>query len=204
MTITSHYRVISEPAAAENIRTSRGTPRPWGEDRVVDMIKAISASAALNQAQVSGRHGLNRIISVEELIPERRVSNAEITVALTDGTHSAEPYFAQDFALDPEDYEESDLSCYYASPGIDFITTAYDIAEALRASGLCPGLHLGLLQNESGFVDYLKVEVRDEATNTYRSVGADVKHLTDDPRAFGWHGVLAIARRLISLSEPLH
>lgn len=194
------YRIISELDSGRNHRKPRGLCLRPDEKRLVTTIEAPDLATAVDRAPRfmadQKSHLYRRIISVEEVHPGVRPSDAQITTALTlsEGDWTDEPMIDPD-AYDPDEPIYGDG---------DFIWTVNDIADALRESGLVPGLHLSLLQGGDGFVDYSMVEVHDDARMIYLSCGSEIKHLTDDRSATGWAGIVAIARALIQLSNDLH
>lgn len=201
------YRIISELDDSIEHRNSRGTVLARGEKRIVTTAKASNLTDIMLNIDRNDpdyeEHQDRRIISIEEIHPGYSYTDEQLTAMLT-GQSTTDEMLRQSYALEHEILEDSDSPCYLSSPGIDFISTVDDVVEALRGFDAVPGLHLSLLQNGEGFVDYTMVEIHDEATGTYRSVGCDIKNLTDDRAASGWDGVLAIARRLIQISNELH
>jgi len=198
------YRIISEIDPMAEHRISRGahaavkTGAP--AQRLVTIVGAMDITdAALNlhrEMPDYEDHEDRRVISIEEIHPGFTVTDEQITNALT----SPEGEWTNEPMVDPEEFSEG--QSVYGSG--DFIWTVDAVAEALRESGLVPGLHVSLLQNNSGFVDYSMIEIHDDTRMIYLSRGAELKHLTEDRSATGWNGVLAIARALIALSNDLH
>lgn len=197
------YRVILQMTPAEE-QTDRDPRACHPKDKHMMIVEAdtIFSVAADAAAEITTQRGTApRVVSVEELSGWRAssITDEQITAALT-GRSVDNEFFAEDFALDKEDYDEHPVALY---GGGDFIYTAHDIVEALRESGLAPGLHISLLQNTAGFVDYSMIEVYEPVTGSYRAVGCDIKHLTENREARGWNAVLAIARALLNSAEPL-
>lgn len=193
------YRIVSEVDSGPDHRSPRGERLRLDEARLVTVIDAEDFQDAVYRSSfIEPRHTWRRIVSVEELHPGFSFTDEEITAALTS---PADPFGEVNRApmVDPADFAADEAS--YGSG--DFIWTVHAVAEALRESGLVPGLHLSLLHSDQG-VDYSMVEVHDDARGTYLSRGSELQRLTDDRAATGWTGVLAIARALIGLSNDLH
>lgn len=200
------YRIVSEADPGPDHREPRGARLRLDEAREVTVTEARGISELLEDiergfpsAGEARVHQDRRIVSVEEVHPGFSCTDEEITAALADPTRN--PNRDGLPLVDPEEFEDGSEPLY---GGDGFIYVVHDVAEGLRESGLVPGLHVSLLQNASGYVDYSMVEVHDDARATYLSRGAELKHLTDDRSAVGWAGVLAIARELVSLSRDLH
>lgn len=192
------FRIISESDPTPIHRPSRGLDRPFDDKNIVTTIEALNMVAALQLIRQgdAAAHAGRRIVSIEEVHPGLRYTDDEITKAIT----TSEGEWTDEPMVDPEQLLEA-TSVYGDG---DFIYIVSDIAEALRISGLVPGLHISLLQNGSGFIDYSMVEIHDDARGIYLARGCEIKHLTADRAAFGWDGALAIAHELIALSNDLH
>lgn len=192
-----HYDVTLQdltPDAAQRASRAETTVRP-----TVISFEESSVLTALAHAQ---RHcaGRQRIVSIEErFVDTRTLSDEEVTAALT----SEELDSPMEIEMFSDDLDDSitDPGAFYLDP--DFYHYADDIANTLRESGLVPGLHLSLLANGDGIIDYSMIEIHDEATNTYRSRGCELKHLIGDRRLTGWGGVLSVARTLITAGARL-
>lgn len=190
------YRIVVQ------MNVSPGTmlrePRSTESNNVetIDIISTSLTNALLKVGIKLGRENRSpRIVSAEEVftLDASEITDDEITNALTVDI----PDY---IALDPGEY--AGCSLYLGS---DFEMTAQKVAEALRESGLVPGLNLSLLMNGEGYCDYTMVEIHDTASGTYRSVGREPKHLIVDRDLAGWDGILSIARALIEIvaSEQL-
>lgn len=192
------FRIVSESDPTPTHRPSRGRDRSIDDKNIVTTIEAIDVVAALQLIRQGGAaaHAGRRIVSIEEVHPGFTYTDDEITRAIT----TSEGEWTDEPMVDPEQFDEG--AVVYGDG--DFIYIVSDIAEALRSSGLVPGLHISLLQNSSGFVDYSMIQIHDDARGIYLSRGCEIKHLTNDRSALGWDGALAIARRLIDLSNDLH
>ena len=196
------YRIVSEIDPGSDHREPRGERLRLDEARLVTIVEEHSLlDAAL--CWEPGRedpesHAERRIVSIEEVHPGFEYTGEQISAALTDPGRN--PHQGDQPLIDPEDFPDDEP--LYASG--DFIWTVHQVAEALRDCGLVPGLHISLLQNESGCVDYSMVEVRDDARGIYLARGAELKRLIDDRSATGWNAVLSIAKALIDLSNDLH
>ena len=192
------YRIVSESDLTPTHRPARGLDRSFDEKNTVTTIEAIDLVAALQyirQGDATAHEG-RRIVSIEEVHPGFTYTDDEITRAIT----TSEGEWTDEPMVDPD---ELTIATPVYGDG-DFIYIVSDIANALRISGLVPGLDLSLQQNNSGFVDYAMVGIHDDARGIYLSRGCQIKHLTADRAAFGWDGVLAIAHELIALSNDLH
>lgn len=195
------YRVVSEVNTSSNHRRPRGqSPQGPGTSHVTTVEADTFVMAAAHvwaNMPLDDAGNDHRIVSVEEVHPGFSYSDEEITAALTDPERN--PNYPGSLI---ERQELPDDTAIYG--GSDFMHVVNDVAGALRETGLVPGLHLSLLQNSSGFVDYAMVEIRDETRGIYLSRGTELKYLTDDRGAIGWDGVLAIARELIVIAHDLH
>lgn len=190
------YRIISEVDPGPDHREPRGERLRLDEARLVTDVEAGSLAEAAGNARDTEPHRERRIVSVEEIHPGFTFSDEQITAGLT----SPAGHWTDRPMIDPAEFTDDKV---IFGDG-DCVWTVHAIAEALRDSGLVPGLHLSLLQNNEGWVDYSMIEIRDDARDLYLSVGAEPRDLTDDGDAAGWNGVLAVARELISISNHLH
>lgn len=188
------YRIISEPHPDSDHRTPRGllltgpgVAGPGVAGRIVTTHEAPTLASALDSPEACEAHRGRRIISAEEIHPGLVVTDEQIRRAMVEG-----------MSFDP--YEDDDSPLY---GGGDFTDTVADVAEALRDSGLAPGLHLSLLTAD-GCVDYAMVEIYDEVRGIYLARGSELKRLTEDRSAAGLDGLVAIARALINISNDLH
>src|SRR5699024_5014703 len=133
-------------------------------------VNADDLAQALALAADSAEHRRRRIVSVEELHPGLDMpSDEELTEPITDPARTPnydEPIF------DTEDFTDDEK--IYA--GGEFSYLAQQVADALRDTGIVPGLHLSLLHGD-GIIEYSMVEMRDEMLDSYRSKGSELKHL---------------------------
>lgn len=188
------YRIVSEPDPAAPHRAPRGiSTYSDGIQRTVTTVEASSLAEAAADARDTEPHRELRITSIEEIGPGLSYTDEAITAALQADNGFGRPY------LDPEDYEDETIPLYES---LSFVSTIGEAAEALAESGLVPGLSTSVKTYESDG-PYVMVEVFDEATHRYHSVGEEARHLTDDRSAVGWNGVLAIARTLIGIADEL-
>lgn len=150
------------------------------------------------EAQFENLGLIPRVVAVEERpgpLAAKDLDDDQLTVVLSTATDE----FLN--ALEPDDYDDTE-SLYKGDTGL-FLSTAAEVADALRDTGLVPGLHLSLLGTPGNVIDYTMIEIRDEARGHYVSKGCEVKHLTDDREAAGWAGVLALARGFIGNAADL-
>ena len=196
------YRIISEPDTTAEIRAHRGALLHEDGDRhrsvhVTDSISELMNDLASGDPHLA-EHSMRRITSIEEIGPSLSFTNGQLNAAFAgpDGD------FNDDEALiEREDFESDTIPLYYRD---DYHQIAERVVYALRASGLVPGLEISLLSNGDGCIDYTMIEVADEAMiGTYRSLGCELKHLSDDRQAIGWDGVLALAHGIVALANDL-
>lgn len=184
-----HYIVTYHADASPEglVRASRGDTA--ASPKAVT-VKANSIIAAVMEAEKSFPDlGLiPRIVAVEEICHEHLVENLsdqQLTELLTT------PVSEYEQPLIPEDLE--DIGELYQDTS-HFLSVALQIVEQLRGTGLVPGLHLSLLGQPEGPIDYTMIEIYDEARGHYVSKGCEIKHLTDDRSAKDWDAVLALVR----------
>ena len=196
------YRIISEPDTTAEIRAHRGALLHEDGDRhrsvhVTDSISELMNDLASGDPHLA-EHSMRRITSIEEIGPSLSFTDGQLNAAFA-GT---EGDFNDDEALiEREDFESDTIPLYYRD---DYHQIAERVVYALRASGLVPGLEISLLNNGDGCIDYTMIEVADEAMiGTYRSLGCELKHLSDDRQAIGWDGVLALAHGIVALANDL-
>ena len=196
------YRIISEPDTTAEIRAHRGALLHEDGDRhrsvhVTDSISELMNDLASGDPHLA-EHSMRRITSIEEIGPSLSFTDGQLNAAFAgpDGD------FNDDEALiEREDFESDTIPLYYRD---DYHQIAERVVYALRASGLVPGLEISLLNNGDGCIDYTMIEVADEAMiGTYRSLGCELKHLSDDRQAIGWDGVLALAHGIVALANDL-
>lgn len=183
-----HYRISLQKNIAD--RTHRD-PRST-ESAYSVIVDADSIGAALIEA-ANNQQATDRVVAIEELAPTPVVTDEDIVQALTVTADEHD-------LMDLDEYEDDGVM--YESPY--FLDTCQDVAEALRSSGLTPGLTLSLVvpHTETG-PDYVTIEVFDQATGTYRADGCQIKHMTTDRSAEGKAGVIAIAHAIIDVAQPL-
>ncbi|MGY4541189.1 hypothetical protein ACVWY0_001098 [Arthrobacter sp. UYNi723] len=193
------YRVISEPYRLDRFSPTVPTHRRVrGDDsiqRVVTYVDAPDVLVALNEAINLTDHRKHSITSVEEVIPSEALyfSDQELTDALL-RQEGDEPVAGPE-TLHPDDYAGKVI---YEQA--DFTDTVESVATILRDT-LLPGLSITLVGDFDD--NFTVLDLRDEATGTYRSTTADVKELIQDRSAIGWDGILSIAKALIAAAEPL-
>lgn len=190
------YRIVVQPNVSPEAKAREPRSINAGHLETI-VVSATSLVDALLQTntQFDRENRSPRVVSAEEIfdLNDDTITDDVITDALTGGDSDQR-------ILDPDDYEG--LVLYTED---DFEQTVNDVAEALRQSGLVPGLHLSLLMNSEGWCDYTMVEIYDTASGTYRSVGREPQHLILDRDLAGWEAILSIARALIEVvaSESL-
>ena len=195
------YRIISEPDTTAEIRAHRGALLHEDGDRhrsvhVTDSISELMNDLASGDPHLA-EHSMRRITSIEEIGPSLSFTNGQLNAAFAgpDGD------FNDEALIEREDFESDTIPLYYRD---DYHQIAERVVYALRASGLVPGLEISLLNNSDGCIDYTMIEVADEAMiGTYRSLGCELKHLSDDRQAIGWDGVLALAHGIVALANDL-
>ena len=183
-----HYRISLQKNIADHThRDPRSTESAY---RVI--VEADSIDAALIEA-ANSQHAADRVVAIEELAPAPVITDEDIVQALTVTADEYDRMVLDEYEDDGVIYET-----FY------FLDTCQSVARALNSSGLTPGLTLSLVapHTETG-PDYVMVEVFDHATGTYRSHGCDIKHMTADRSAAGKAGILAIARAIIDVAQPL-
>ena len=192
------FRVVSQADTTATHRLPRGVGADRAQRALVSTVIAVDLPAVFPLLQYDNTHRNRRIVLVEEVHPGLPVfSDEELTDAFTNparNMQAEEPLIERDSVDDDE----------YIYGGGNFIYLANQVAQALRDSGLVPGLHLSLLYGDmSGSVDYSMVEIYDEAQATYYARDSELKHLTNDREATGWDGILALARGIIDAAQPL-
>lgn len=163
-------------------------------------IKAESIIAAVMTAEEEFPNlGLiPRIVAVEEApgpLAILDLDDAELTEALTKELDLVE-------SLYPEDWQ--DHSKPLCDDIVALLSAANLVVTRLRDSGLVPELHMSMLgEVESTGIDYTMIEVYDAGRKHYLSTGQDPEDLTDDRRAVGWDGVLALTRGIARIASSL-
>lgn len=192
------YRVISEPYQKRNdfLPAHRAMRGDSTVERRVTTVDAPDVIAALGQAINERQHSGRSIISLEEMLPQEVLyfSDEELTLALRQpegGTPAGEPD-----KVCPDDYEDQAI---YGT--VTFNDAVEEVAKVLRET-LIPGLHFTLISSDDGD-QYVVLEIRDEATGTYRSTTSATKDLIQDRNSVGWDGVLSIAKALINAVSEL-
>ncbi|MCI4659624.1 hypothetical protein [Cryobacterium zhongshanensis] len=181
------YRIVVQTKVSPGAKFRSPRSTPLGDTETIEIVSTSLTTALLKAGIQFGRENRSpRIVSAEELLEldTSEITDADITHALTVGYET----------LEPNDY--AGLNLYDQN---DFEWTVNKVVEALRENGLVPGLNLSILMNPEGYCDYTMVEIRDSASNTYRSVGRDPKRLMNDRSLTGWDGILSIARALIEV-----
>lgn len=185
-----NYRIVVQTKIAPGAKFRAPRATAYNEVETIDITATTLTNALLKLNIQLGRENRKpRIVSAEEIldIDSGEITDDDLTKALT---VDLDDYMA----LDPDDYDGVLL---YEQD--DFEWTVHKIAEGLRESGIVPGLNLSLLMTGEGYCDYTMVEIRDEASGSYRSVGRDSKHLIGDRSLTGWEGIVSIARTLIEI-----
>lgn len=185
------YRIVVQKNVSPGAKLRAPRSTDLKDVETFDVIATSLVNAVLKVNIQFGRENRSpRIVSAEEIftLDPSEITDDEITHALTTGS----PDY---LTLEPDDYDG--IALYM---GDSFDRTVNDVAEALRESGLVPGLNLSLLMNGEGWCDYSMVEIHDTASGTYRSVGRELKHLILDRDLTGWDGILSIARALIGIT----
>lgn len=189
------FRLISEPPPVgfqlkDNVRR-----RLRGDASVRRVVATVDAPDILAALQgLSAEHGDHSVIAVEELIPAIAlyVSDEELTELLmqdNDDRHDQEP-------LHPGDYDPDEIIA-----GAAGFNSNVELVAAKLGERFLPGLFLTIVDDLDG--DHALIQVRDEATGTYRTKTAGMDDLTHDPEATGWRGILAIANALIEQAREL-
>lgn len=187
----SKYRIVSQTTLSpdSSYRYARSAHGNGAEATIIEAASLLAAARAFELTQ-EGHAQPARLISVEELVSVNveALSDDALVFALE---HSPAP-----FGVDTYEGE-----VIYNDSSFDMIV--HGVAEALRESGLLPGLTLAI-SREDGVFDYCMVEIHDAATGTYRSVGRDPRDLIEDRTLSGRKGVLSVARALINSVVSSH
>ncbi|MFF8902597.1 hypothetical protein ACF082_34585 [Streptomyces lydicus] len=188
------YRIVSEPDPGAEHRESRGADLCRDGARLVTVIESEDLFWMTRTAYSSrlSAHLDRRIAPIEEIHPGFTFSDEEITRALKRAALAGIPL------IDPDGFEDGTTPFCDSE---DFNATVQLVTMTLREFGLVPGLDTSVLENDE---PYVMGEVHDGARGVYLSRGTEVRRLTDDWKAAGWGGVLAVARELISFSNELH
>lgn len=198
----SEYRVISEPYQVLNPmgptpkhRRVRGDA---GVKRVITIVSAPDIFVAMHEAITQPEHQKRSITSIEEQFPVDALyfSDQDISDALRRldlRIHDPESDLFE--KLDPEDFNPDE-----ALDPFTFATT-FPLVATILADTLLPGLGLTVVADLDN--SHVIVEMRDEATGTYRSSFVDIRDLIQDRSATGWNSVISIARAVISRTEDL-
>ena len=193
-----HYIVTyhADASPEDLVRDSRGNETASPKAMTIE---ADSITAAVMEAEKSfpGLGLTPRIVAVEEVSREHLLNHSDqkLTELLTTPVNEYQQ------PLDLEDLE--DVGELYEDTS-RFLSVAQEVVVQLREAGLVPGLHLSLLGQPEGPIDYTMIEVYDEARRHYVSKGCEIKHLTDNRSAEGWNAVLALARGLAREAVSLH
>lgn len=155
------------------------------------LVDAVSVRSALLKAEIElareGSQSQTRIIGVEEVIA---LDQSE----LTDDMLTKELLSTYQFD------DVSDYDCWALNGFVDDLHTLVgEVASGLSECGLVPGLTVSMCQNGEGWVDYLMIEVYDEASGEYRATGIEPEDVAEDTSATGWDVVLTIARGLMNI-----
>lgn len=156
-------------------------------------IEAVSLENAVRKARVfqsRTQTGPFRIVAAEERPDMRGFSDEYVHKALFEDA-------PDDARLDTAAYPD-DLSIYLC----DFKETLDEVVRAL-AGTITPGLTISQIYSEFDGWDYAMIEVFDQATGRYISVGAEHKRLILDRNATGVEGVISTAQAVLDISEPL-
>lgn len=188
-----NFRLIAQTTISPEapVRAARSTT-PFGESIVLE-VEASTITDAVLGFTVS--HATDRqpprLISVEEFIPldTTSVSDERLARALEE-------------APNPIEFDGWAGSISYEDP--DFEALVDDIADALRDSGFIPGLHFIVHRDSDGAPGYTSVEIHDQATGTYRSVGREARDLIADRSLTGRSAILSIARCLLETVTSEH
>jgi len=178
------FRIVVQtnisPAATS--RAQRASTAGGAEVRTVEAATLVKAVASL-EASYAGHEQPPRIVSVEELLTIRPITDEALVDALTRGEL-------------PLELDEDDTVPLFDQPTA-LISTIEDVARELRDTGTVPGLHVSILRDDVGVPEYVMVEVHDEATASYRSVGREASNLVGDRNVAGRAATLSVARCLI-------
>lgn len=177
-----HYRVTTrEPGPLPEIGRFLSTKTHY--------VKADSFSSACAAAFA--------VAGVSEVVMEVALTRPPIE-ADDDEIVAAIKSWAADNNYDPEDLDE-----FEGYMDDSYYSWCSQMTSILSDSGIAPDLTLSLLTSaDSGTIDYSMVELN-QRDITYRSRGAELKHLTDDRDATGMDGLLAIATSLIDYANSL-
>lgn len=187
------YRLIAQTTISPevSVRAARSTVSR-ADSIVVDVDAATLAEAVI---AFGLRHATDRqpprLVSAEEYIPldVAALSDERLARALVE-------------APNPIDFDGWAAEVSYED--VDFESLVDDIADALRDSGLVPGLHFIVHRDSNGAPEYTSVEIHDQATGSYRSVGRASRDLIDDRSLVGRPAILSIARTLITIAATEH
>lgn len=176
-------RNVSPDAPARAVRSASS------QDLAVIDVEAANITDALltlNVRLAQGTATPPRVVTVEEVL-------VVDTTALTDDriAHALE-HAPVPVSLDDRDDE-------VIVEAVDFGSVVGDVATALHDAALVPGLTVSILRDENGVFDYAMVEIHDQATGTYRSVGRDPGGLIAERSLTGRAGILSVARTLIEI-----
>ncbi len=184
------YQRSVAPTAPDRLPRGRHFTITPGTEPVTEaiVIGADTLPDALEKAMAyfqKATPALPRIISIEERLPVEKlhITDARLTEVLT----------AEESEIDPDDYTDVMLG-----RDDDFAELIEKVCQQLDQHQIVAGLACSLLHNGDGWVDYLMLEVLDEATRVYRGVGAQPHELLDNPDAVGWDAVLSLARGIIT------
>jgi hypothetical protein len=155
----------------------------------------VTADSLADAVTTASARAVGRVVCVEDITdPLDDYTDAQLAELLTTA--------GEDNAIDREDWSEM-----YAGKDLwmedDFETgIVCPVAEALSVTA-CPGLTCSPVMNPDQTVDFMMVEVWNEATRTYRSTGVSSKNLRDYGTT-GWEAVLSLARNLLGLVRTYH
>lgn len=177
------YLVTTQTAQTDR-RTSRSSKTAARECVTVNAATiAGAAGLAISQASTDVR-----VVSIEEVYADfPTYTDDQLTELLTTGAGAD--------GIDKQAWEEM-----YAGKNLwmedDFETYIVGgIVTALNNAAF-PGLSYSPVANDDRTVDFLMVEVYDEATRSYRATGVSSKHLRNYEET-GWSAVLSVARNLL-------
>lgn len=173
------YRLVLQKNVAPDARTRAARATVLDDVESVTVMAPSLAYAVMKYCvQHASPEPPPRLVSVEELyeLDPSALSDAAIESVLRSSPNPV--------AVD--DYEGIVIS------QDNLVSHIRDVAEALRGSETLPGLTL-TVDDE----DYVMVEIHDQATGTYRSVGRQAEHLIGGSSMTGKEGLISIARSLV-------
>lgn len=178
------FRIVVQtnisPAAAS--RAQRASTTGGVKVLTVEAATLVNAVTSL-EASYAGHEQPPRIVSVEELLTLDAISDDALVSALTRGEN-------------PLDLDEDDTVLLFDELE-HLVARIEEVARELRDTGSVPGLSVSILRDDIGAPDYVMVEIYDEATGSYRSVGREPSNLIGDRTLAGRAATLSVARCLI-------